>query len=89
MKRRVIYVLLSFLLVAVLILVACTTSPTANTTTSTINGQKLFNANCTKCHGKPNTTKTHAEIRAFINDHHPGVTLTPEELDAIASYIKP
>ena len=71
-----------------------TTTPTTSTTTSTtttvaLNGQQIFTANCTSCHGVPSTSYTQAQLLTFIPSHNTGRNLTAAQVAAIAAYLKP
>jgi hypothetical protein len=63
--------------------------PAAPPAGSTLNGQQLFRANCTGCHGVPSTNRTQARLISFISGHNTGKALAPEQVAAIAAWLKP
>jgi mono/diheme cytochrome c family protein len=71
-----------------------TTSPTVTNTqtpTQIADGRQLFDAYCLQCHrlGAVSTVITKAQLETFIPNHNTGRTLTPEQVAAIVSFLRP
>ncbi|MFH1032500.1 MAG: DUF5666 domain-containing protein [Chloroflexota bacterium] len=62
----------------------------ATSATPAVTGKQVFSASCISCHtGAPNTTRTQAQLVDFISGHNTGRNLTPEQVAALAAWIKP
>jgi mono/diheme cytochrome c family protein len=67
-------------------------SISVTTQSQTLSGQAIYNANCLGCHGLATATRTNmtqAQLIAWIPRHNTGRNLTPDQVTAVAIYIKP